>query len=231
MASARTARARSGPVCRARHTVVAAHIEAVVAESGDHLGRAVDRRRSPQRLEPAVDPARRRCAPGRQRRRCRPVWRPGSDARARRVVMARRWPGPSARSARPDGPAAPPAHAAPPRAPDGSAQHHGRLSGRRRRRGRTSRNRQKLHSGEVRGRKSSFWQARSMADQTATAFCRCPRSACSDGSAVMVVGSLRWSSLTCDRPPAEDLLAQQRVDVDPDQLRLLEAGPGARPVL
>jgi len=48
---------------------------------------------------------------------------------------------------------------------------------------------------------------------------------------MMAVGSLRWSKPDLYRRPADDLLTEERVDVHADQLRVLESGDGARPVL
>ncbi len=59
-----------------------------------------------------------------------------------------------------------------------------------------------------------------------------PAEACSEGSAVMVMGSLRWSSLTCTGPPPEDLLAQagRRCGPRPASTARMRASE-ARPVL
>ena len=203
--------------------------QAVVAESGDHLGRAVDGRVPPQRLEPAVDPLVERVRPGRPA--TRPPAGPGvreSPLRLGRVAAAgpdrRRSVGPLPR------PPSSPASRSCGTADGRPAQHHGGLvRDRRRRRGRRPGSGSSCTAATVRGRKSSSRQARSMADHTATAFCRCPRRACSEGSAVMSVGSLRWRSLTCTGRRPRTSWHKQGVDVDPDQLRLLvgrPTGPG-----
>src|ERR1700728_4035790 len=55
---------------------------------------------------------------------------------------------------------------------------------------------QNLHSPDGRGRKSSRSQARSIADQTATVRCRCPRTDCSVGVATTSTGSRKYRSFT-----------------------------------
>ena len=94
--------------------------------------------------------------------------------------------------------------------------------------GQNSWNEHQAHSGPGLGRKSSCSQARSTADQMAPTLVRRPRVDCSVGTVVIASGSRQVQQLHLGRAPPEQLLAEERVEVDAAEPALLVA-LGRRP--